>query len=119
LLPLVLVTSNTMVLALDPNVLLEVRLVADVTTCFRSSWRVSLKHTGRQCVCATLVTLKWKYANMSGYWFHLQRLLHAQVIIEALVIWVSVVALPSALRTVYVTYFVNEKFSRKTMQYFS
>jgi hypothetical protein len=66
----------------------------------------------RVCVCATLVTLKLKYANISGYWFQFQRLLHAEVIIENLIMWESVVMLSSALRTVYVTYFINKKFSR-------
>ena len=68
-----------------------------------------------QCVyvCATLVTLKLKYANMSGYWFQLQRLFHAEVIIETLVMRESVVMVPSALRNVYITYFINENFQGK------
>jgi len=67
------------------------------------------------CVCATLVTLKSKYANMSVYWFQLQRLFHAEVIIETLVMWEIVVMLPSALRIVYITYFINGKFSRNVV----
>lgn len=49
----------------------------------------------------TLKALKWQYANVAG-----QRLLHAEVIVETLVMWVSLFILPSALRAMYISYFI-------------
>ena len=49
----------------------------------------------------------------SGCWVQLQRLFHAEEIIEILVMWESVLMLPGALRTVCITCFINEKFSKK------